>query len=173
MSTTSETQFDNSTIQTLFKHNLWANKAIFEICSHLSDEQLDSKIIGTYGTIRDTLIHIARAERSYLNRLTKTPPPPRKEGSPPPTLEELNESIRSTGEGLIKIAPTVQPQNTVEVNWDGEMRFVPSAVIVTQAINHATEHREQIKIMLTQIGIQPPDVDGWTFFDEVNHTGIP
>ena len=32
-----------------------------------------------------------------------------------------------------------------------------------QAINHATEHREQIKSMLSALGITPPDIDGWDF----------
>ena len=166
MNTKSEFPINFETIQTLFRHNLWANTILFDICSNLSNEQLDSKIIGTYGTIRDTLIHIARAERSYLNRLTKTSPPPRKEGTPLPTLEELQISIYSTGEGLIEIAPKIQPQDTVDVNWGGEIIPFPSAVILTQAINHATEHREQIKVMLSQIGIQPPDMDGWTFYDQ-------
>jgi uncharacterized damage-inducible protein DinB len=33
---------------------------------------------------------------------------------------------------------------------------------MVQAINHATEHREQIKSMLTALGVAPPDVDGWS-----------
>jgi uncharacterized damage-inducible protein DinB len=33
-------------------------------------------------------------------------------------------------------------------------------------INHATEHRAQIMVMLTQLGIQPPELDGWAYFDE-------
>jgi uncharacterized damage-inducible protein DinB len=38
-------------------------------------------------------------------------------------------------------------------------------VILVQVINHATEHREQIKSMLTALGITPPDIDGWDFGD--------
>ena len=36
-------------------------------------------------------------------------------------------------------------------------------VIMLQAINHATEHREQISSMLTALGITPPDMDGWSY----------
>ncbi len=32
-----------------------------------------------------------------------------------------------------------------------------------QAVNHATEHREQIKSMLNALGMTPPDIDGWDF----------
>lgn len=36
-------------------------------------------------------------------------------------------------------------------------------VVMVQAINHATEHREQIKSMLSSLGVAPPDIDGWDF----------
>jgi uncharacterized damage-inducible protein DinB len=34
---------------------------------------------------------------------------------------------------------------------------------MVQAINHATEHREQIKSMLTALGVTPPEIDGWEY----------
>ncbi len=40
---------------------------------------------------------------------------------------------------------------------------MPSGLILTQAINHATEHRAQIMTILTQLGIEPPDLSGWAF----------
>ena len=49
---------------------------------------------------------------------------------------------------------------------DPAPRAVPLVVLLTQAINHATEHRSQIMATLTQLGITPPDLDGWTYFAE-------
>ena len=158
--------FEFETVQTLFQHHLWANDTIFEVCSKLSDEQLDSQIIGTYGTIRDTLEHIARAERSYLHRLRtgQRYPGPSDQGKH--TVEELHEMVQKSGAGLIEIAPKIQPHDMVDVDWDDEMIPIPAAIILTQAINHASEHREQIKVMLSHMGIQPPEVDGWMFIDQ-------
>ena len=59
----------------------------------------------------------------------------------------------------------MQPADTVSVDWQGTPRAIPSAVILTQVINHATEHRAQIMATLTQLGIEPPDLDSWTYFD--------
>lgn len=47
--------------------------------------------------------------------------------------------------------------------WDGHPYTMPAALLFIQALNHATEHRAQIAAVLTQIGIQPPAMDGWTF----------
>ena len=153
-------------IDTLFRHNLWANTKLFEQCALLSEEQLNSTVIGTYGSIFDTLEHIANAERSYWHRLKTGQPFRKPEGAPKPTIAELQVSILSSGAGLIEIAPTIQPLDGVEVNWEGSPRTVPNAVILTQVINHATEHRAQIMVMLTQLGIQPPELDSWAYFDE-------
>jgi uncharacterized damage-inducible protein DinB len=38
-----------------------------------------------------------------------------------------------------------------------------------QAVNHSTEHRSQIATILTQLGIEPPSMDGWTFFFDAGH----
>jgi uncharacterized damage-inducible protein DinB len=45
---------------------------------------------------------------------------------------------------------------------------VPKTILLTQVINHATEHREQIKAILTESGIQPPDLQCWAYFDEAD-----
>ena len=82
------------------------------------------------------------------------------------SFAELVESVRATGLGLIEWAPKVQAGDTVQIDWDGTPRDVPKSIILTQVINHATEHRAQVMAILTQLGIQPPELDSWTYFDE-------
>ena len=115
--------------------------------------------------IRDTLQHIANAEYSYWHRITTGRPYRRPEDAPVQTLTELRKSVQVSGEGLIEAAPNVQAHESVEVDWGGSPRSVPCAILLTQAINHATEHRAQIMATLTQLGIQPPDLDSWSYFD--------
>jgi uncharacterized damage-inducible protein DinB len=155
------------TLTTLFRHNRWANLRILERCAGLTDEQLDTTIVGTYGSIRDTLQHIATAERSYFSRISTGQPYRRPEGAPPLTIAEMTESMRTSGSGLIEWAPKVQADDTVQVNREGAPLDVPKTILLTQAINHATEHRAQIMAILTQLGIQPPDLDAWSYFDEL------
>jgi uncharacterized damage-inducible protein DinB len=156
------------TLTTLFSHNLWANLGILKNCAGLTDEQLDATIPGTYGTIRDTLQHIARAELSYFSRISTGQQYLFPEGAPPMTIAELTESVRKTGAGFIEWAPKVQAGETVQIDWDGTPRDVPKTTILTQVINHATEHRAQIMTILTQLGVEPPNLDSWSHFDELD-----
>jgi uncharacterized damage-inducible protein DinB len=40
------------------------------------------------------------------------------------------------------------------------------SLLLLQAVNHGTEHRSQIATILTQLGVEPPEMDGWTYFFE-------
>jgi uncharacterized damage-inducible protein DinB len=153
------------TLTTLFQHNLWANVQLLDLCAGLTDAQLDATMIGMFGTIRETLTHIVTAERSYFTRISTGQRYQEPADAPPLTLSAMLALARTTGQGLMAWAPKVKPTDTVQVDWDGVMVAVPCTVLLTQAINHATEHRAQIMAILTQLGIQPPDLDGWTYFD--------
>ena len=154
------------TLDTLFRHNLWANEALFGQCATLSEEQLDARIVGTYGSIREMLVHIATAERSYLQRIRTGVPYRRPKDAALPGVAELLESVRASGAGLAETAPGVRAEDNLLIDREDGAFTMPSAVLLLQAINHATEHRAQIMATLTQIGVQPPDLDGWTYFME-------
>jgi uncharacterized damage-inducible protein DinB len=150
----------------VFRHNLWANLTLLDLCATLSDYVLATNVPGTYGGIRETLVHLAGAEERYLAAL---------HGGPErrnPTLEEtapdlaaLREHALRSGEGLIAYAQTVEGNPTLRVTWRGQSYEMPAALFLVQAINHATEHRTQIKTALTQAGLTPPELDGWTWDD--------
>ena len=150
----------------LFSHHLWANLQLFEQCADLTAEQLNTTAIGGYGSIQDTLEHIVNAERSYFSRISTGQPYRQPQDAPPPTIAEMIAAIRTTGRSLIEWAPKIRADDTVQIDWDGTPRDVPKTILLTQVINHATEHRTQIMAILTQLDIQPPELDGWTYFDE-------
>ena len=155
------------TLTVLFRHNLRANLRNLERSAGLTSEQLDATVVGTFGSIVDTLRHIVGAEQSYFSRISTGQPHRRPKDAPPLTMAEMTESVRTTGSGLIEWAPKVQADDSVQVDWEGTTRDVPKTILLTQVINHATEHRAQIMAIMTQLGVQPPDLDSWSYFDEL------
>jgi uncharacterized damage-inducible protein DinB len=145
----------------LFEHNNWANMQIIQACSVLSDEQLDAEPrSATKGSIRRTLLHLVNSQRGYLALLT-LPVEARLQAAP--AITDLQESARVSGEGLLALArgEASKPLKTQLQTTDGY--FVEPWVVLVQVINHATEHREQIKSMLSALGVTPPDIDGWDY----------
>jgi len=151
----------DDTLAKLFEHNNWANQKIIEACAALTDEQFDAPPqSATEGNIRSTLLHLVSAQYSYLRLLTL----PVEERRERVTVEfgEIQDSLKRSGEALLELARDTSklPANRLQTRDD---YWVKPWVLMVQIINHATEHREQIKSMLTALGITPPDIDGWSY----------
>jgi uncharacterized damage-inducible protein DinB len=155
---------------TLFEHNNWANLQIIQACSTLSDEQLDAEPQSAVkGSLRHTLLHLVASQQGYLKTLT-LPLEATLEASTV-AFDELQESASKSGAGLLALAKGEQkPLKPQLQTRDGYL--VEPWVLMVQIINHATEHREQIKSMLTSLGVTPPNIDGWSY-GEVTNALIP
>ncbi len=147
-----------------FKYNLWANLRLLDACEHLSDAQLDATTNGTFGSVRETLMHLFSAEEGYARALTGTSPTPLlKEFTTFPGLDLLRQRAERSAEALIKVAE--QGNLSQILHLDGGTYDAPAIIVVIQAINHAIDHRSQIATLLSQQGIEPPYLDGWSFND--------
>ena len=142
----------------IFEHNNWANQKIIQACYALGEEQLDAEPgSATKGNIRETLSHLVTSQRGYLALLTL---PLEERPTAPLEFAELPESASRSGEGLLALAKGEQkPFESRLQTRDGF--YTEPWVVMLQVINHATEHREQIKSMLSALGVTPPDIDGW------------
>jgi uncharacterized damage-inducible protein DinB len=144
-----------------YRQNEWANLALIDLCSVLDDEQLDTTAIGTYGSIRDTLTHIASAEGSYAFRLGHEPTPRLLSDDPWPGFEALKEMVSAAADALVAGSQGA-PDRLIQVGSDeGDKYEVEAEVILIQAFNHGTEHRSQIATILTTLGIEPLELSGW------------
>jgi uncharacterized damage-inducible protein DinB len=146
----------------LFEHNHWANLQIIDICLGMSDEALDAEPpAAAYGSIRSTLLHLVRAQQGYLRLLTV----PLEERLERVELDfhDVRSSAKASGEGFVALAQDAAALDAMSQVETSDGYRVDPWVIVVQAINHATEHREQIKLMLTALGHTAPDLDGWTY----------
>ena len=150
----------------LFEHNNWANLQIIQACSALSDEQLDAEPqSATQGSIRSTLLHLVTSQRGYLSLLTL---PVEERPDTPLAFAELRKSAHISGEGLLALARDESSMSSKTQLRTRDGFFVSPWVVMLQVINHATEHREQIKSMLSALGVTPPEIDGWSYGEAAN-----
>jgi uncharacterized damage-inducible protein DinB len=149
-----------------FKYNLWANLCLLDACAQLSDAQLDATMNGTFGSVRETLLHLLAAEEGYVKSFTGTTPTPSlKEVTTFPGFDELRRRAERSGNELITIA---EQRDLSQIFYlDGGTYEAPAIVVVIQAINHAVDHRSQIATLLSQQGIELPALDGWGYNDAV------
>jgi uncharacterized damage-inducible protein DinB len=152
-----------------FTYNLWANQRLLDACAQLSDAQLDATMHGTFGSVRETLMHLCAAEEGYARRFNLTGP------APTPTLkefatfagfDELRRRVERSGKELLAIAE--QADLSQILHLDGGTYDAPAIIILIQAINHGIDHRSQIATLLSQQDIELPALDGWAYNDAMS-----
>jgi uncharacterized damage-inducible protein DinB len=148
----------------MFQYNAWANRELYEACRSLTDEQLDTHVPGTSGSIREILVHIAGGQQTFILRtrgrqhegeLTR--------GSEWPGMDRLVEIISSTSNELIRIAETLNDEEEVDLPYQGKSYRFPTRFFLVHALTHSTEHRTEVKLALAQLGIETPDLDAWNY----------
>ncbi len=154
----------NEILVEYFKHNLWANLRLLDACERLTDAQLDASVPGTYGTIRNTLVHLFGAEQRYVTRLSgEQPEEPVRESEGFHSREVLRRSAVRSGEALVALAGRAEPGQVLHVTYHGQPQTLPGFIPFLQAINHATEHRSHISTVLSQQGLEGLAVDAWDY----------
>lgn len=141
------------------RYNRWANLQLLEVCSKLSDDQLQLSSPGTYGTIAATWQHLLAAEQRYLRRLVGFQPQI-SEKDRFPGIGALKEYAAQSGDELIGAVGNFDPEGTTPGRDSGAVK---QWLIMTQAIHHGNDHRTQICTILGQNGIEYGGLDVWAF----------
>jgi len=156
-------------IQTLYSYNAWANARILDTAEQPSHEQFLSTRGASFDSIRDTLVHTMSAQWLWLERWNGRSPTAAIDAR---DFAELA-SIRTRWAGIerdtqvflgglseARLASIVEYRNTKGERW-----AYPLWQQMLHQVNHATQHRSEAAVMLTQLGHSPGDLDLLHFID--------
>ena len=154
----------NETLRDAFRHNSWATKQLLAACRGLSTEQLTLPAIGSFGSILATFNHLILSDAGYLRRFSKAVPTWLATRDESDDLDRLAARVDETA--LLWEQVLAAPLDAERVIILDEGAYEAHAgVIIAQALHHGSAHREQICVMLTQFGIEPPDIQAWAYAD--------
>ncbi len=158
----------NEHLQRIFQHNRWANRLIMDACRDLTPEQLTATVVGTFGELGQTLAHITAAEAWYVWRFDKTDPAfDWDDEQPVPPVGEMATILDQTGARFVELATTTPDDQILTYERQGQENRWPAWVVLGQVIDHGREHRSHVATILTQLGIEPPDMDMWAYGEAV------
>jgi uncharacterized damage-inducible protein DinB len=157
-------------IQLLFEYDRWANDSVLQAASTLSVEQFTRDLGGSFGSVRDTLVHIVAGEWGWLT-IWKEP--------------ELTSAFVT--ELWARIGTIFDPKSyrdiaAVRAKWaeveKEQLEFVNRvtdetlvkmlpvrgthlslAHLMQHMANHSTYHRGQVSLMMRQLGAVPVATD--------------
>ena len=152
----------NQTIAELFRHKTWATLELIRICRELSDDKVNSSAPGTFGTIRETLIHTINSDGGYARQLLGDPEPPWSlDENRPLDWDEVTNIVQRSlpiWEELLKD----EGRPSREVTSKDGYRF-PGYVPIAQALHHGDVHRAHILTVLGSLGMEVPELDLWEY----------
>ena len=146
-----------------FNHNVWATLRLIDVCLDLSEDQLQTTVPGTYGSILDTMRHLVGGDTDYLHVLT---------GGDVAQIDETTMDLRALRDEMVRNearwADAVQRHPDPDVvivrhRDDGSESAALAGTRLHQALHHGTDHRSQICTALTSLGVEPPEIDVWAY----------
>lgn len=152
----------------LFAYNAWANAQVFATCLAADQARLDAEAPGTYGTIAETLKHLAQVEIVYAHMLRDEPLPPgeAREEFFAHGLAWFADAVTQVGQtysALVASADDAFYAESLRVPWF-DFALTKLAGLL-QVLTHSAQHRAQVFSALGQHGVEVPNLD-YVYFVE-------
>ena len=147
------------------RHDVWATGKLIERLRALRDDELDLTAPGTYGTIRRTLAHIVRGDEGYLHGFGLTREP-LIEVSDAVTLDEIERRLAVVRDAVERLFAERDVDFDRRMHDERRKSDLDPWVLVTQFAHHGSDHRSQINTILSNHGLEAPELDVWAYADE-------
>ncbi len=158
-------------IQTLYRYNEWANNRILDTTENLTTEQFLAKVGASFDSVRDTLVHTMNVQRNWLARFQEQPLSEQMVFTDYPTLRSVRAAWTPINEQTNAFVAALTDEALVKVieytNSLGKACAYNLWQIMTHQVNHGTQHRSEVAVMLTQFGHSPGWLDFLVYIDAV------
>lgn len=134
-------------------YNIWANNKLIDCLLEQDEKLLSTEFVGSFPTIRATLLHIWLAEVGWLSRLEGKAWDASEVKSFVGTSAELFKAWQSASLAFKDFVETNDLEVAIPFDHKGKSFTIPSREIAQTVFNHGTYHRGQVVMMLRQLGV--------------------
>lgn len=147
----------------LFDYSYWARDRVLAQVARLNHDAYIAPRTLDYGTIRGTLVHWLARDAIWLARWQGRPDELIDE-SHLPTFEALQERwAHEEAQMRAFLDQLTDPELTETVRYASAVtnnRYaIPLWPMMSHVVNHGTQHRSEVALVLTQLGLSPGDLD--------------
>jgi uncharacterized damage-inducible protein DinB len=152
-----------SDFERLFAYSHWANQRLIAAMAPLTDEQFTQNVAGSYGSLRNTLVHMMSAEWGWIDRCGGAKRGPALKADDYPTLDAVTsrwKDVESHVRAFLATLTDADLDRVVEFQLPGvNARALPVGALLQHSANHSAHHRGQIAMLLRTLGCVPGNVD--------------
>lgn len=133
-------------------YNIWANNRIISDLLLLDDTLLSRELVGSFPTIRATILHIWYAELGWLSRLKTN----RWEAVQAEGFSGANDVLfrqwKETSRAFRDFVAAADIEQPVRFQHKGKGFVIPAREVMQTVFNHGSFHRGQVVMMMRQVG---------------------
>jgi uncharacterized damage-inducible protein DinB len=150
-------------LKTLFDYGYWANDKLGGVLSQLTTEQFTRQVAGSYGSIRNTMVHMLSAEWGWLERCGGAARGPALDARDYPTVTSVFERWQQVEAHVREFLSTLRDEDLVRVLTftlgDGVTHSMALGDLLHHAAIHGVHHRGQVALLLRTLGHVPGNFD--------------
>jgi uncharacterized damage-inducible protein DinB len=149
-------------LRTLYDYGYWANGKLFLSLQQLTPPQFTESVGGSYGSIRNTMVHVVSAEWGWLDRCGGRARGARLSPDDYPTLASLMaraSTVESYVREFLSGLSDADVVRRIEYQLEGPKESTPLGDLMVHAHHHGVHHRGQVAMLVRMLGYAPGNFD--------------
>jgi uncharacterized damage-inducible protein DinB len=151
-------------LERLYDYGYWANRKLFPVLTELTPEEFTQSVAGSYGSVRNTMVHILSAEWGWIDRCGGPQRGPALKPDDFQTVESLIQAwtrVEAYVRGFLASLADQDLQRDIEFKsprGDGT-HVMRLGDLLQHGANHGVHHRGQVALLLRVLGRVPGNFD--------------
>ena len=155
-------------LEALYDYSYWANKKLFGVLAGLTPEEFTEPVAGSYGSVRNTMVHVLSAECGWLDRCGGPPRGPALVASDYPTLASLLDKWEQVEVSVRTFLADLRDEDLDRVVefaiGNGPKHAMRLGDLMHHAAIHGVHHRGQVALLLRSLGQVPGNFDIFFYY---------
>jgi len=161
-------------LERIYDYGYWANARLFAVLAQLTPDEFTRPVLGSYESIRSTLVHALSAEWGWLDRCGGQARGPKLDPDDYPTVESVSDAWHRV-EGYVRefFSRLNDDDLTRGVEFtlgSSAPRSIALGDLMQHAAIHGVHHRGQVALLLRALGHTPGNFDLLIYCGESRRT---
>ena len=150
-------------IRLLYAYTGWANNQVLNTAAGVRIDELDEAGRRRWTLVQETLVHVVGSQWIWRSRWQGTSPSSRPTRDDLPSLEAIQACWREEEQAMRAYLDTLTDADLARdityTNLRGITYSLPLGPQLLHVVNHGTQHRSEVAMLLTELDHSPGDLD--------------
>ena len=154
----------------LYDYSYWVNRRLFPVVAQLTPEAFTRSVAGSYGSVRNTMVHVLSAEWGWLSRSGGPERGPALKADDFPTAQSVIDTWTTVERSMRTFLAALKDEDLARIVQFTLPGMPATAMTVGEMLHHGAihgvHHRGQIALLIRLLGHVPGNFDMILYYAE-------